>query len=110
MERTSSAADAEWDPATDAPGPMQAPPDAAADPRNFSVILGGPLFQLLRRAHMAGDALQLIKRRVLVIAAFAWLPLLLLAAAQVTRSAEPSRCLSSKTSRSTSGSSSHCPC
>jgi len=82
MERTSSAADAEWDPATDAPGPMQAPPDAAADPRNFSVILGGPLFQLLRRAHMAGDALQLVKRRVLVIAAFAWLPLLLLAAAQ----------------------------
>ncbi len=59
----------------------RAAPPAAADPRNFSIVLGGPLFQLLRRAHMAGDALELARRRVVVIALIAWLPLVLLAAA-----------------------------
>jgi hypothetical protein len=53
-------------------------PSGDVDPRNFSIILGGPLFQLLRRAHMTGNGLELVRRRVLVIAAFAWLPLLLL--------------------------------
>jgi len=48
------------------------------DPRDFSIILGGPLFQLLRRAHMTGDALELLRRRVAVLSLFAWLPLLLL--------------------------------
>src|SRR5689334_8376629 len=48
------------------------------DPRDFSIILGGPLFQLLRRAHMTGDALELLRRRIVVISLFAWLPLLLL--------------------------------
>ncbi|MGZ5061796.1 MAG: hypothetical protein ACXWAU_07990, partial [Usitatibacter sp.] len=52
-----------------------------ADPREFSIILGGPLYQLLRRAHVAGDALELARRRILVIALFAWLPLLVLALA-----------------------------
>ena len=49
-----------------------------AEPRDFSIILGGPLFQLLRRAHISGDALELVRRRVVVIALFAWLPLLVL--------------------------------
>src|SRR3954452_22800053 len=49
-------------------------------PADFSIILGGPFFQLLRRAHMTGDALELLRRRVLVIATVAWLPLVLLAA------------------------------
>src|SRR5690348_6771958 len=48
------------------------------DPRDFSIILGGPLFQLLRRAHMTGDALELLRRRIVVISLFAWLPLMLL--------------------------------
>ena len=48
------------------------------DPRDFSIILGGPLFQLLRRAHMTGDALELLRRRIVVISLFAWLPLFLL--------------------------------
>src|SRR6185503_13688487 len=48
------------------------------DPRDFSIILGGPLFQLLRRAHMTGDALELLRRRIVVISLVAWLPLLLL--------------------------------
>jgi hypothetical protein len=47
-------------------------------PTDFSLVLGGPLFQLYRRAHLSGDALDLLHRRILVITLFAWLPLLLL--------------------------------
>lgn len=47
---------------------------------DFSLVLGGPLFQLFRRAHLSGDTLQLLRRRILVIAAVAWLPLLALSA------------------------------
>lgn len=50
------------------------------DQASFSLVLGGPLFQLLRRAHLSDDALGLLRRRVVVIALFAWLPLLVLAA------------------------------
>ena len=49
-------------------------------PPDFSLVLGGPLFQLLRRAHMVGDALELMRRRVVVISLFAWVPLLVLSA------------------------------
>jgi hypothetical protein len=49
---------------------------------DFSVVLGGPLFQLLRRAHLTDDALELLRRRIIVISLFAWLPLLLLSALQ----------------------------
>jgi len=45
-------------------------------------MLGGPLFQLLRRAHLSDDALTMVHRRVIVIAAVCWLPLLVLAALQ----------------------------
>jgi hypothetical protein len=48
---------------------------------NFSVVIGGPLFQALRRAHLADDALQLVRRRIVAIATIAWLPLLLLSVA-----------------------------
>lgn len=54
----------------------------AADPRNFSIVLGGPLYQLLRRAHFTGDALELARRRIVAIALFAWLPLAMLAFAE----------------------------
>jgi hypothetical protein len=47
---------------------------------DFSLVLGGPLYQLFRRARLAGDALELIRRRVLVITCVAWVPLLLLSA------------------------------
>ena len=47
---------------------------------DFSLVLGGPLFQLLRRAHLTDDALLLQRRRIVVIALIAWLPLLVLAA------------------------------
>ena len=45
---------------------------------DFSLVLGGPIFQLLRRTRLSGDALQLLYRRVLVITVLAWVPLLLL--------------------------------
>jgi hypothetical protein len=50
----------------------------AADPYDFSVVLGGPLFQLVRRAHLSGDALELVRRRILFISLLAWFPLLVL--------------------------------
>jgi hypothetical protein len=50
------------------------------DPPDFSLVLGGPLYQLLRRAHLADDALHLQRRRIVVIALIAWLPLLVLSA------------------------------
>jgi len=49
------------------------------DPQDFSLVLGGPLFQLLRRAHLADDALMLMRQRIIVLSLFAWLPLLGLA-------------------------------
>jgi hypothetical protein len=45
---------------------------------DFSLVLGGPFFQLFRRAHLQGDHLELLYRRIIVITAFAWLPLLAL--------------------------------
>jgi hypothetical protein len=46
--------------------------------QDFSLVLGGPLFQLLRRTHLAGDALELLRQRILLIPLLAWLPLLVL--------------------------------
>jgi len=47
-------------------------------PYDFSLVLGGPLFQFFIRARINTDTLGLLKRRVLVISLFTWLPLLLL--------------------------------
>jgi hypothetical protein len=47
-------------------------------PFAFSLVLGGPLFQLYRRIHLSGNELELLWRRVLSITFFAWLPLLFL--------------------------------
>ncbi|MGA8041493.1 MAG: hypothetical protein WCA37_01690 [Terracidiphilus sp.] len=51
--------------------PLQEPPD-------FSLVLGGPTFQMFRRSHLSGDALELLYRRVVAIVLVAWVPLLLL--------------------------------
>jgi hypothetical protein len=57
-------------------------PDSAQphwpEPPDFSLVLGGPLYQLLRRAHLSGDALQLVRRREIFFALLTWLPLLVL--------------------------------
>lgn len=46
------------------------------DDENFSLVLGGPLYQLFMRAHMGSCAASLVKRRIIVISLFSWLPLL----------------------------------
>lgn len=46
---------------------------------DFSLVLGGPIYQFFRRARLAGDHLELLIRRLLIITLVAWLPLLLLA-------------------------------
>jgi hypothetical protein len=51
---------------------LDAPPD-------FSIVLGGPLFQLLRRSHLEGDHLELLQRRLIFFVGTTWLPLFLLA-------------------------------
>ena len=68
--------------------PLTAPSEGAAqmnasgyfaDVPDFSLVLGGPLYQLFRRSHLSGDALELISRRVVVIVLLTWVPLLVLA-------------------------------
>jgi hypothetical protein len=54
--------------------------DLLRDQQDFSLVLGGPLFQLLRRAHLADDALMMVRQRIIGISLFAWLPLLVLSA------------------------------
>ena len=49
------------------------------DPPDFSIVLGGPLFQFLRRAHLGGDHLELLYRRLIFFVGITWLPLFLLA-------------------------------
>ena len=54
-------------------------PDTTQD---FSLVLGGPLIQLLCRSHLSGNALELWRQRIVVITLIAWLPLLILSALQ----------------------------
>jgi len=55
-------------------------PHLLRDSANFSLLIGGPLFQLLRRAHLADEALGLVRLRIVVMCLLAWLPLLVLSA------------------------------
>ena len=45
---------------------------------DFSLVLGGPLFQLFIRARLSTDTLGLVKRRLIFFSLFTWLPLLVL--------------------------------
>src|SRR3954454_22095819 len=49
---------------------------------DFSLVLGGPLYQLWQRTHLCGDALDLTRRRIIVLTVLAWVPLLVLSALQ----------------------------
>ena len=51
-------------------------------PQDFSLVLGGPLYQLFRRSHLSDDALDLVRRRMIIITAIAWLPLLIFSVLQ----------------------------
>ena len=59
------------------PAGSETPPQ---DPYDFSLVLGGPLYQIVRRAHLSGETLELLRRRIVVIPLFLWLPLLILSA------------------------------
>ena len=48
------------------------------EPLDFSLVQGGPLFQLCRRMHLSDDALELLRRRVLAAVLLTWVPLLVL--------------------------------
>ena len=50
----------------------------ATESADFSLVLGGPLFQLWRRSRLVGDALELLHRRIIAFVVVAWVPLLLL--------------------------------
>ena len=54
----------------------------APAPGEFSLVLGGPLYQLWRGTRLAGDALQLLRRRVVVLTLLVWAPLLALSVAE----------------------------
>ena len=60
--------------------PFDEPP--VTEPVDFSLVLGGPLFQLWRRSHLAGDGLELLHRRIVAFVVLAWAPLLLLSIAE----------------------------
>ncbi len=51
------------------------------DPADFSLVLGGPLYQLWRRARLAGGALELLRRRVIALVVLTWVPPLVLSVA-----------------------------
>jgi hypothetical protein len=46
--------------------------------RDFSIVLGGPLYQLLCRMHLSTGALEQVRPRAIALAAIAWVPLLVL--------------------------------
>jgi hypothetical protein len=50
----------------------------AGEDQDFSLVLGGPLFQLLRKARLEGNALELLHRRIVVFILLTWVPLLVL--------------------------------
>jgi hypothetical protein len=72
--------------ATAPPPPPITPPTADPvaghhaykSPPDFSMVLGGPLYQLFLRLRMVRQPLDLLTRRVVVISLLAWLPLLVL--------------------------------
>lgn len=52
------------------------------DAQNFSLVLGGPLYQLLRRVHLSDDVVSHVRQRVIVISLLGWLPLFILSLVQ----------------------------
>jgi hypothetical protein len=58
----------------------EAEPLVLQESPDFSLVLGGPLYQLLRRTRLSGDALELVNRRILASLIVVWLPLLVLSA------------------------------
>lgn len=53
-----------------------------AQPEDFSLVVGGPLYRLLIKGRLVRPPLELLYRRVVVLPALAWLPLLALSLAE----------------------------
>jgi len=53
-------------------------PSVTQEAPDFSLVLGGPIFQLMRRSRLSGDTLELLYRRIAVITVVAWAPLFVL--------------------------------
>jgi hypothetical protein len=47
---------------------------------DFSLVLGGPLYQLFKKTHLAGPTLELLRRRILFFSFITWVPLTVLSA------------------------------
>ena len=56
------------------------PPVVLRQPLDFSLVMGGPLYQLWRRTRLSGDGLDLPYRRLTALVLITWLPLLILSA------------------------------
>jgi hypothetical protein len=54
----------------------------ASPPQDFSLVVGGPLFQLLRRLRLSDEVLGFVHRRIIAAILIMWAPLLALSAAQ----------------------------
>jgi hypothetical protein len=63
-------------------GPAQVPTGLEAHfhgaEHDFSLVLGGPLYQMFRKTHLCGDMLEHAYRRAVLFSMVTWLPLLLL--------------------------------
>jgi hypothetical protein len=59
--------------------------------RDFSLVLGGPLYQMFRRARLSDDAMGLVHRRIAVAILIMWAPLVALSAMQGGLAAEGPR-------------------
>ena len=53
---------------------------ALRDAQDFSLVHGGPLFQLLLRSRLSSDGMTLVERRAIVFVLISWVPLLALSA------------------------------
>lgn len=69
-------------PATPATTTAMSDASALAPPHDFSVVLGGPLYQAIRRLHLSDPVLGLVHRRIVASVLIAWAPLIVLSALQ----------------------------
>jgi hypothetical protein len=57
---------------------------APGDSCDFSLVLGGPLYEVFRRTHLCGKVLELLRRRLVVLCGIVWLPMFGLSALEGT--------------------------
>ncbi len=69
----------------DVPSPLKDPIlGAAPELEDFSLVLGGPIYQLWRKARLGENVDKLLMRRMLLISGITWIPLLVLCGIQGT--------------------------